>query len=142
MLPFIRFDAGVTSIQSHPHIEHLLAVGSYDDTVRLFDTRKPLVPLTKANVGGGAWRVKWHPSADRKGDLLVACMHDGFKVVRFGVDLEFGTGVELGWEAVKRFDSHASLAYGVDWSFAKNESDRTVVGSCSFYDHTVYLWEA
>ncbi|KAF8898734.1 WD40-repeat-containing domain protein [Infundibulicybe gibba] len=56
-----RFDAGVTAIQCHPHIEHLIAVGSYNNTVQLFDARKPLVPLTQVDVGGGAWRVKWHP---------------------------------------------------------------------------------
>ncbi|KAH9849755.1 WD40-repeat-containing domain protein [Lenzites betulinus] len=142
-----RFDAGVTTIQSHPHIEHILAVGSYDNTVRIFDTRKPLVPLTEADVGGGAWRVKWHPSPARKSDLLVACMHDGFKVVK----LDFGAGdpsttlasSDQSWEVVKRFDGHTSLAYGADWSFARDGGDEdTFVASCSFYDHTLQLWRA
>lgn len=117
---------------------------SYDNSVRLFDVRKPLVPLTQADVGGGAWRVKWHPYPSRKNDLLVACMHDGFKVVRFGGlgdssavnDASAGT-----WEIVKRFDEHESLAYGVDWSFAEPNGDGdTLVASCSFYDHTLRLW--
>ncbi|KAI0756984.1 WD-40 repeat-containing protein [Daedaleopsis nitida] len=142
-----RFDAGVTTIQSHPFIEHMLAVGSYDNTVRLFDTRKPLVPLTQVDVGGGAWRVKWHPAPQRRNDLLVACMHDGFKVVRF----DFGAGDEVGpavessvqpWEIVKRFDQHTSLAYGVDWSFMQEGDGDTLVASCSFYDHTLHLWRA
>ncbi|RPD82546.1 WD-40 repeat-containing protein [Lentinus tigrinus ALCF2SS1-7] len=142
-----RFDAGVTTIQSHPHIEHIIAVGSYDNTVRLFDTRKPLAPLTEVDVGGGAWRVKWHPSPKRKNDLLVACMHDGFKVVRF--DFESGHVAEglsassNPWEVVKRFDQHTSLAYGADWSFVANgDGDHTLVASCSFYDHTLHLWSA
>ncbi|TFY69242.1 hypothetical protein EVJ58_g515 [Rhodofomes roseus] len=137
-----RFDAGITTIQSHPHIEHLLAVGSYDNTVRLFDARKPLVPLTQADVGGGAWRVKWHPSPERKNDLLVACMHDGFKVVRFSLsDLNDTSQDQPGWEVVKRFDEHESLAYGVDWSFAEASKDEdTLIASCSFYDHTLHLW--
>ena len=113
---------------------------SYDNSVRLFDTRRPLVPLTQADVGGGAWRVKWHPSPERKSDLLVACMHDGFKVVRF--NLGDVTGLRPGWEILKRFNVHASLAYGVDWSFAENETHTTMVGSCSFYDHILHLWEA
>ncbi|KAI0365253.1 WD40 repeat-like protein [Pilatotrama ljubarskyi] len=143
-----RFDAGVTTIQSHPYVEHILAVGSYDNTVRIFDTRKPLVPLVQADVGGGAWRVKWHPSSARKNDLLVACMHDGFKVVRF----DFGTGEDASmtlsnaghpWEVVKRFDEHSSLAYGVDWSFAGDKNDSgTLVASCSFYDHRLHTWRA
>ncbi|KAJ7487605.1 WD40-repeat-containing domain protein [Mycena galericulata] len=125
-----RFEAGVTSIQSHPHGEHEFAVGSYDNTVRLFDKRKPLVPVTQVDVGGGAWRVKWHPSPSRKNELLVASMHDGFKVVRFA----FGDD-----GSVKRFDSHTSLAYGADWSFSETEGE-TLIASCSFYDHSLHLW--
>ncbi|KAG8987658.1 hypothetical protein FRB90_003223 [Tulasnella sp. 427] len=64
-----NFEGGVTTIQSHPYEEHVLAVGSYDSTVRLFDTRKPLRPLLQMDVGGGAWRVKWHPSEKRRNDL-------------------------------------------------------------------------
>lgn len=109
--------------------------------VQLFDARKPLVPLSQANVGGGAWRVKWHPSPSRKNDLLVASMHDGFKIVKF--DLNFSAGhlpTGSDGEVVKRFDEHASLAYGVDWSFAPSGSRDTIIGSCSFYDHALHLW--
>ncbi|KAF9231705.1 WD40-repeat-containing domain protein [Melanogaster broomeanus] len=139
-----RFDAGVTTIQSHPHIEHLIAVGSYDNKVRLFDTRKPLKPLLDVDVGGGAWRVKWHPSAERQGDLLVACMHDGFKVVRFGLGNasdEPSLIAEGAYEIVKRFDEHESLAYGVDWSFGQRSGGKeTLIASCSFYDCALHLW--
>lgn len=139
-----RFDAGVTAIQSHPFVEHFIAVGSYDSTVRLFDTRKPLVPVTQVDVGGGAWRVKWHPSPTRKNDLLVACMHDGFKIVRFnsGEGDKFAPADML-WKIMQLFDKHTSLAYGVDWSFVQDkDSDDTLVASCSFYDHTLQLWRA
>ncbi|KAJ7293583.1 WD40-repeat-containing domain protein [Mycena rebaudengoi] len=119
------FEAGITSIQSHPHVENEFAVGSYDNTVRLFDKRKPLVPICSVDVGGGAWRVKWHPSPSRKNDLLVACMHDGFK---------------CGGTVVKRFDEHGSLAYGADWSF-DGQDGPTLIASCSFYDHSLHLWK-
>ncbi|KAF9229278.1 WD-40 repeat-containing protein [Gyrodon lividus] len=140
-----RFDAGVTAIQSHPHIEHLIAVGSYDNKVQLFDTRKPLKPLMDVDVGGGAWRVKWHPLAERKHDLLIACMHDGFKVVHF--DLA-ATGDDprlladgASYEIAKRFDGHESLAYGVDWSFDQhNGGNEALIASCSFYDCALHLW--
>jgi len=137
MLPN-RFGAGVTTIQSHPHIEHLIAVGSYDNTVHLYDARKPLLPVTQADVGGGAWRAKWHPSATRKNDLLVACMHDGFKVVRFDVE----ETIKNHWGIIRRYHEHESLAYGVDWSFAGvgNGDSGTVIASCSFYDHALHLW--
>ncbi|KAF9455998.1 WD-40 repeat-containing protein [Collybia nuda] len=135
-LYLFRFDAGITSIQSHPHVEHIIAVGSYDDTVRLFDMRKPLTALAEVNVGGGAWRVKWHPSPSRRDDLLVACMYDGFKVIHFDAGK-----VKKGGEVVRRCDLHKSLAYGVDWSFGPATHDNeTIIGSCSFYDHTLYIW--
>ncbi|GLB36158.1 putative WD40 repeat-like protein [Lyophyllum shimeji] len=130
-----RFDAGVTSIQSNPHVEHLIAVGSYDNTVRLFDVRKPLLALAEVAVGGGAWRVKWHPSESRKEDLLVACMHDGVKVVHFGLGGEVIPG-----EVAKRFEAHESMAYGADWSYGGSLERETVIGSCSFYDHVFHLW--
>ncbi|KAK7694654.1 hypothetical protein QCA50_001841 [Cerrena zonata] len=133
-----RFDAGVTTIQSHPYIEHLMAVGSYDNTIRLFDARKPLVPLTQLDVGGGAWRVKWHPSEKRKNDLLVACMHDGCKIIRFDVE---GENIADGGTVIQRFDEHKSMAYGADWSYAEEDTNRnTLVASCSFYDHVLYTW--
>ncbi|KAI0308197.1 WD-40 repeat-containing protein [Multifurca ochricompacta] len=140
------FDAGVTCIQSHPYIEHLLAVGSYDSTVRLFDVRKPLTPLTQAEVGGGAWRVKWHPSPSRVYDLLVAAMHDGFKIVSFHMEHELmapSNKAGESWEIQKRYDEHKSLAYGVDWSYQLRQSQpgQTLIASASFYDHALHLWQ-
>jgi len=141
-----RFDAGVTCIQSHPSIEHLIAVGSYDATVRLFDSRRPLRPLAQADVGGGAWRVKWHPSPSRDHDLLVAAMHDGFKIVRFH-DIGHQTrppsdANDGNWEIIRRYDDHQSLAYGVDWSHNtwQDQPGQTLIASASFYDHTLHLW--
>src|SRR5216684_3252949 len=141
-----RFDAGVTCIQSHPNIEHFVAVGSYDATVRLFDSRKPLKPLSQADVGGGAWRVKGHPSPSRANDLLVAAMHDGFKIVSFrdiGRQTDFPSDANGGnWEIIKRHDEHKSLAYGVDWSYKSllDQSSETLIASASFYDHALHLW--
>ncbi|GJJ09473.1 hypothetical protein Clacol_003696 [Clathrus columnatus] len=132
-----RFDGGVTAIQSNPHAEHVLAVGSYDAIVRIFDARRFSNPVTQVAVGGGAWRVKWHHDPVKKDDLLVACMHDGFKVVTFdGIRIsEINQGV-----ISFRFDEHNSLAYGVDWSYASSTKNGSLVGSCSFYDHELRLW--
>jgi diphthamide biosynthesis protein 7 len=62
-------------------------------------------------------------------------MHDGFKVVRFADSDSAGQSGEV----AKRFDSHTSLAYGTDWSFADSGGE-TLIASCSFYDHTLCLW--
>jgi len=136
-----RFDAGVTAIQSHSFEEHILALGSYDGNVRLFDNRKPQTPLETVNVSGGVWRLKWHPSLYRKGYLLAACMHNGFKVLRFegsSSDADFfGSG-----SVIKGFDEHSSLAYGVDWKYDSQckGGEETVIASCSFYDHLLCTW--
>ncbi|KAA1471475.1 WD40 repeat-like protein [Dentipellis sp. KUC8613] len=142
-----RFDAGITTIQSHPHVEHIFAVGSYDSTVRLYDRRKPLTPLTEADVSGGAWRVKWHPAPNRNHDLLVACMHDSFKIIKFRDIWEPGqpkTASGQNWEIAQAFDKHESLGYGVDWSFSPlhgPEPGNTLIASASFYDHALHLWK-
>ncbi|CAG8702146.1 15577_t:CDS:1, partial [Acaulospora colombiana] len=94
---------------------------------------------------GGAWRVKWHPFVERKYDLLVACMHDGFKVVRFSSGA-FGSssGVQVNDETssiAQRFDKHTSLAYGVDWCYTGQlHNEKMLIASCSFYDHSLKTW--
>lgn len=119
----------------------LTLIISYDNTVRLFDTRKPLAPLAQVDIGGGAWRVKWHPSATRWNNLLVACMHDGFKIVHFDLDSSESSRFDgVSWSIKKRFDAHESLAYGVDWSFAGSKDGETTIASCSFYDHRLHIW--
>ena len=102
----------------------------------LFDRRKPSVSLSEIDVGGGVWRVKWNPHENRKQDLLVACMHDGFKTLKYESGMGRGT-------IMQRFDVHKSLAYGVDWSVQlPTEDNKQIVGSCSFYDHLVHVWTA
>ncbi|KAF8337573.1 WD40-repeat-containing domain protein [Cantharellus anzutake] len=138
-----RFDAGVTTIQSHPFVEHLIAVGSYDDTVRLFDVRQSKEPFAAINIGGGAWRVKWHHKPERSQDLLVACMHDGFKVLQFGPNRipdsqaldQFGS-----FNIIKRYEAHQSLAYGADWSYQDAAGSDSYIATCSFYDHSLHIW--
>jgi diphthamide biosynthesis protein 7 len=114
---------------------------SYDTSVRLFDMRKPSAPIASTEVGGGVWRVKWHPEPRRTDDLLVACMHDGFKVLHYGDFEAAATLGNLTSTIEGRFDKHESLAYGVDWSYASaNQDGKTLVGSCSFYDHRLHVW--
>jgi WD40 repeat protein len=74
-----HFDAGVTCVAPHPRVEHMLIMGSYDETVCIYDTRyfRPL--FRSPPLGGGIWRLKWHPYTNRR--LLVAAMHGGARVI-------------------------------------------------------------
>lgn len=120
-------DAGVTSIHSNPHSEHLLASGSYDETVKLWDTRNMKSPRDSITLGGGVWRLKWQPHGESL--LLCACMYNGFHVV----DTQ-------SLQIVASFSDHQSIAYGVDWWYGVKDSTH-VVASASFYDHLLCLWK-
>ncbi|GMK59058.1 hypothetical protein CspeluHIS016_0700730 [Cutaneotrichosporon spelunceum] len=127
------FDGGVTTIAPSPHDEHLLAVGSYDAHLRLFDARAPARPLLELEMPGGVWRTRWHPSPERKGDILNACMHGGFAVARIAE----GAGVG---EITHTFQG--TLGYGADWCRLPPTDGGSLVATCSFYDHDMNVWRA
>lgn len=122
-----EFAAGVTAVSCSPHDPNTFAVGSYDESLRLYDIRSPSAPLYKANVGGGVWRVKWHPTRDK---ILVGAMHGGCRV------LEWESNDYTTARVVKQFTEHESMAYGADWV------GDDVAASCSFYDHKLCVWKA
>eukprot|EP00934_Nitzschia_sp_Nitz4_P003624 Nitzschia sp. Nitz4//scaffold2_size372955//358792//359949//NITZ4_000480-RA/size372955-processed-gene-0.71-mRNA-1//1//CDS//3329546949//3614//frame0 len=131
------FGAGVTVISPHPS-RPLVAVGSYDETVALVDLRKPSEPLYHStSLGGGIWRLKWHPDEQAcDGRLLVAAMHGGCRVV----DVDTAEEVQDKMQIRQAFDRHQSMAYGADWLFYRGTKSNSTAVSCSFYDSALYSW--
>lgn len=130
-----RHDMGVTTVQSHPHLEHTVATGSYDEMVSIWDKRmmtgRAQPVAQRGTEGGGVWRIKWHPHDPRL--FVIAAMHRGFFVMRWAE----GGDIEIVAEHTGR---HESLAYGVDWSYHTDANGGSLVGSCSFYDKTFSVW--
>ena len=152
-----EFDAGVTAVSHHPTVEHVAAVGSYDEVVRLYDVRNWKEPLCRVNVGGGVWRIRWHPKVE--GRILVGAMHGGCRIVTVdglgGSDVS-ETDAVLKTQIESEFTKHESMAYGADWVVGEGfgdyaadndgESSPSMINeyaaSCSFYDRRVCLWRS
>ena len=128
---------GVCALQSSSLVEHLFASGSYDEQVHIWDSRTMRDSLMSCNVGGGVWRLKWHPQ--KANFLLAACCHSGFHV------LKVDTHVQNKAEVIASYTEHESLAYGADWGRSSCFDDvcglHEAMATCSFYDHRLDLWE-
>jgi diphthine methyl ester acylhydrolase len=128
---------GVTTIHCHPHNSNLLAVGSYDETVRVWDKRNMRAEVASVGTGGGVWRLKWHPHDPTS--LLSASMRGGFHVLSFDVErTQSEQGVLRIEHSYTEPHDVLKLAYGVDWCAA--EGSRSV-GCCSFYDRLFSIWQ-
>lgn len=146
--------AGVCIVSPHPSRTQLLATGSYDECIRLWDARNMARPLVAAEraAGGGVWRLKWHPADPHL--LLAACMYGGFAVARCATAFD-------SVEVVETYVAHGSIAYGADWfqgaqlpawaaeraaaaaggaGRVEDGCGRSMVATCSFYDKLLHVW--
>ncbi|KAF6024764.1 DPH7 [Bugula neritina] len=125
-----KHSMGVCSFHSNPYKEHVMASGSYDEHVFIWDTRQMKSPITDTHIGGGVWRLKWSP---HNGDFLLAAgMHNGFSVLDCKVYSQNDQPI------IAQYTEHKSLAYGSDWSHGE---ELGLIASCSFYDHLLHLWK-
>lgn len=115
-------EAGVTSLLTIEGKENHLFTGSYDEKLRIFDTRTFKRPLFEINLRGGIWRIKPNPFDTNL--LLLACMYENFSIVRCHSD-RFVTELE--------FTEHESICYGADWAHYSSPKSY-YFATCSFYD--------
>lgn len=118
---------GVCCIVNHPGNENIILSGSYDENIAVWDKRNWNKPLSCTFIGGGIWRLKFDPHDSSY--LGVACMYEGFKVVKF----PDSSASQLQVIAEMK---HDSIAYGIDW----DPLHSGYLGTCSFYDQTCRIW--
>ena len=105
------------------------------------------------DVGGGVWRLKWHPTCDA---LAVASMHNGVHLLDMphasvaaittttsgsgggadGVGSAGGRRRARAFPVVRtRYGGHGSMAYGVDWCHSLEASRNRAGGGWDDQDH-------
>jgi len=134
-------EAGVTALACDPRKPHMLATGSYDERVRLFDLRAmQRGPITQTErLGDGAYHLSWHPAWP---DVLAcAAMRSGFPLLHFSPSRDGGgTLSELAAYAAGAAEGeHGSLGYGVSWRQVGGQRG-WMAASASFYDRSVHVW--
>ena len=131
---------GVCSINCSPHREFLVASGGYDGFVRIWDTRMMhRGSMQSINVGGGVWRLKWHPQISSK--LAAAAMRGGAHILTVDCVPHKEGEYSCFLKSFDHYDGHPSeaLTYGIDWSY-DHAWNGNLVGTCSFYDHSLHFW--
>ena len=118
----------MTCVSPSPHDDTIVATGSYDDHVRLWDVRALKSPVSELNVGGGVWRCRWHPTRHA---LACAAMGGGAALVDAN-----DNALRLDYT----YAEHGSIVYGADWMRVNDEKE--VLVTCSFYDKMVRCWSA
>jgi diphthamide biosynthesis protein 7 len=145
--------AGVTSIKWNPFVENVVATGSYDECLRIWDERYmskgPISILP--DLGGGVWRLKWHPHVRNQSLLAAACMLGGAHIIdALGTSGSITESIEENKpRKIGSYTEHKSLVYATEWLYSDKEStiDREnvlsqthILASCSFYEKEIHTW--
>jgi diphthine methyl ester acylhydrolase len=145
--------AGVTSIKWNPFVENVVATGSYDECLRIWDERYmskgPISILP--DLGGGVWRIKWHPHVRNQSLLAAACMLGGAHIIdALGTSGSITESIEENKpRKIGSYTEHKSLVYATEWLYSDKEStiDREnvssqthILASCSFYEKEIHTW--
>jgi WD40 repeat protein len=135
---------GVTEITCLPW-PHTLAVGSYDESLALWDLRALRQPSQTHALGGGVWRVKHVANSALPGAstvptdalvLAIGCAANHFQLA----GLTTGQLLPLAEHQHKALQAtpQDTLAYGIDWCHSQPD----LFASCSFYDKIYSVWQA
>ena len=146
-----QFEAGVTSMCWNKYDPSYITVGSYDGHIRIFDKRQIQKPVSDYDVqnNAGIWRIKYKHNGNyylnsikecdfaTKNEMLIAGMRAGFIV------LDYDDHHQIQQKVTYLEQGTESLPYGVDYVHceADNSSPSGVVGSCSFYNHLLHVWD-
>ncbi|XP_060523152.1 diphthine methyltransferase [Cylas formicarius] len=125
-----KHETGVTAVHSNKSNEYVIATGSYDESVRLWDIRSLKTPQKTLKMPGPVWKLKWDPFSQEL--LLSACMLGGVHVIN-----PFKNEMEI----THSYYEHANISYGVDWCHLDSkevekfdQEGAAIIGTCSFYD--------
>ncbi|CAL8109411.1 unnamed protein product [Orchesella dallaii] len=140
-----KFEVGVTSILFLS--ETNVAVGSYDDTLRIFsiDLLNPIFLSLKKKIqfGGAVWRTICLPyvsdstvKPETEEDLLLvaACARNGIHLIHLNrTDWSYDTKATC-------LEHEGFLAYGLDVKLNKT-TKKYVIASCYFDNQQLHVWK-
>lgn len=119
--------AGVTSLLSFPNKEYTMAIGGYDEELRIYDTRQLKRGKTKTNLSGGIWRIKQNQFIPNL--LLTSCMYNYFKII----NMDFETDNTTIASVFREHGDDTTICYAADWANMTHETD-LFMATGSFYN--------
>lgn len=125
------FDYGVTSILPILHNKNQFMVGSFDESISIWDIRKGFKEPIKhfKNLGGQIWRMRWKINSECNKNLFACAMMQSESAI---YEMNELNDIKL----IYKHNSFAQLVYGVEWHPKINN---TII-SCSHKDKLLELY--